>query len=539
MVPKLLQNALLPFGGIFASFLIVAGYFGWQYFLNPDKGLLSEEIRSSRIAVLPFENKTNDPDLDMLGDMAADWITEGLMNLEDTKVVSFRNIKVNISFASEGNFTSFAKATGSEKIIRGNFYLDGDQIIFQSRIVDAESGVLEKAMPQISGNIEQKTVIVKNLQQRILGYFAIKTDPYFDFLKDDPPNFEAYKMMVKGYEYFNADYEKTIVYDNKAIEIDSNFIAPYLSILIAYNNAGRYWKVDSVAQVFKQRKLHLTPLDQLVYDKTLTKDPNVKIAISKKIFEIDPKNRLYNYDAANYSIIYNDPEESVRICQNVDLDLMRVEFHSQSLWFHVYAIALTRLNRFEEALDVLNRLPEKFEDFYYKTMVFALQGKEDSIQQMAQRLEKKKTSKDISWFYNRAALIYGVLDDKPRQKEWAGKALNYLKQQPEAIVSNNFNLARAYYLSEQYDQALSYYFELSRDAEYGSLYDDKGLWNYLSRIGCIYARTGKKEKAMEMIEQLKTVPDPYPEGRYSYGIARIYAQLNEKEKAMEICAAIL
>ena len=36
-----------------------------------------------------------------------------------------------------------------------------------------------------------------------------------------------------------------------------------------------------------------------------------------------------------------------------------------------------------------------------------------------------------------------------------------------------------------------------------------------------------------MIEQLKTIPDPYPEGRYSYGIARIYAQLNEKEKAME------
>ena len=131
------------------------------------------------------------------------------------------------------------------------------------------------------------------------------------------------------------------------------------------------------------------------------------------------------------------------------------------------------------------------------------------------------------------ALIYGVLEDKSNQKEWANKALQYLNTQPEFVTPNNFNLARAYYLAEQNDEALSFYFELSREAEYGNPYDDQGLWNYLSRIGCIYAKKGEKEKALEMIEQLKVVPDPGPKGRYSYAIARIYAQLGDKEKAME------
>ena len=35
---------------------------------------ITAEIRNERIAVLPFKNNTNDADLDILGDMSADWI---------------------------------------------------------------------------------------------------------------------------------------------------------------------------------------------------------------------------------------------------------------------------------------------------------------------------------------------------------------------------------------------------------------------------------------------------------------------------------
>lgn len=55
---------------IIGVLLLAATWFVWSQRKNDAQ--LSQEIRESRIAILPFENKTNDPELDMLGDMAAD-----------------------------------------------------------------------------------------------------------------------------------------------------------------------------------------------------------------------------------------------------------------------------------------------------------------------------------------------------------------------------------------------------------------------------------------------------------------------------------
>ena len=60
------------------------------------------------IAILPYENNTNESDLDVLGDMAADWIIRGLMNFDDVKVVSFGTVQDHLELASGGNLSSFA-----------------------------------------------------------------------------------------------------------------------------------------------------------------------------------------------------------------------------------------------------------------------------------------------------------------------------------------------------------------------------------------------------------------------------------------------
>ena len=377
--------------GVIAMLLIIVSYFSWQYLLNPNKDLLSESIRSSRIAVLPFENKTNDPELDVLGDMAADWITEGLTNFEDLKVVSFENIKINIKYADAGDNTSFVKATGAEKIIRGNFYLEGDQIIFQSRIVDANSGVLEKALPQISGDKNNKTSIVKNLQQRILGYFATKSNSNFTSIyKDDPPQLEAYKLSVDAIKLMGADNENVIELCNKAIEIDSSFGMAYIIIMITYSNKGNYVKRDSIAGLVEKKNIPLSVIEQLFFDYHLADDPKEKTAINKKIFEKDSKNIYFNFQAANYAIIRNDPEETVRMCQYIDPALVEVESFNRAYWFVVYGQALIRLNRLDEAMDILNYLPIEYEDFWHKPMIFAQRSQEDSIQLLALKLGKSK-----------------------------------------------------------------------------------------------------------------------------------------------------
>jgi len=116
------------------------------------------DLGDSRIAILPYKNNTNDMDLDVLGDMAADWIIQGLMNVDDIKVVSFETVKDHAQLVSIGKLGTFAERTGAEKIIKGSYYLQGDDLIFQSQLIDARSGEIELVLPTISGtkaNVEE------------------------------------------------------------------------------------------------------------------------------------------------------------------------------------------------------------------------------------------------------------------------------------------------------------------------------------------------------------------------------------------------
>ena len=52
-------------------------------------------MRKERIAVIPFENNTGDAELDNLGVVAADWINQGFMDMQEAEVVSNFTIRTH------------------------------------------------------------------------------------------------------------------------------------------------------------------------------------------------------------------------------------------------------------------------------------------------------------------------------------------------------------------------------------------------------------------------------------------------------------
>jgi hypothetical protein len=76
---------ILPF-----PLLMDAGAY-WLY--SSSNNQIAESMQSARITVLPYDNKTNDTDLDVLAQMASDWIIQGMMNYDELKVVSYQTIK--------------------------------------------------------------------------------------------------------------------------------------------------------------------------------------------------------------------------------------------------------------------------------------------------------------------------------------------------------------------------------------------------------------------------------------------------------------
>lgn len=199
----------------------------WQVFFSGSK--MEKAILTERIAVLPFENKTHDPNIEVLGEMAADWINQGLMSIGEAEVVSPFTVRthksaIGIMENDPQNRPSFAKLTGAKNLITGKYYKDQDNIIFKLELVDALAGKLRFSFKDIKGKAENKEALITQLREQVTGYWAARD--LVDDKKITPPKLEAYELyltklkeVVIGKEY------------REMLAIDSTFYLARLNLL--------------------------------------------------------------------------------------------------------------------------------------------------------------------------------------------------------------------------------------------------------------------------------------------------------------------
>lgn len=148
-----------------ALLMIVLG--GWYGVLSPaDRatlGVLARrkpvELRVNRIVVAPFRNETGDAALAALGPLAADVLTSGLSSLPDLEVVDARTAAASGEVARQiprlfrrgSDELALADEVGAGVVIDGSYYRDGDSVRVRSRVLDAASGAIRKALPEDDG----------------------------------------------------------------------------------------------------------------------------------------------------------------------------------------------------------------------------------------------------------------------------------------------------------------------------------------------------------------------------------------------------
>ena len=128
---------------------------------------LSEETRDGVLAVMPFENQTNDPNLESISLMLMDWISQGLLETGETRVIKedpntlISHLKENPSYTPPG----------SEVLIRGRYYkLGAEKLSMVAEIVDAKSNLVLYSPEPFIGSIEEPMQLIDNVKQQILGY---------------------------------------------------------------------------------------------------------------------------------------------------------------------------------------------------------------------------------------------------------------------------------------------------------------------------------------------------------------------------------
>jgi tetratricopeptide (TPR) repeat protein len=215
-----------------------------------------EKLRSSgkriSVAVMPFQNMTNDKAWNVWQDGIQNEIIASLTNSEELKVRQIESISSLIQSKGLTNYASITPSVGSsisQKLdanvfIYGSIKQVGTTVRVNAQLIDTKTEVALKSF-QIDGTSEKILHITDSLSMMIKNFLVISklekevTPETRHLAATSSP--EAYRYFISGSNAFmKRDYPTAVQLFSQAIAIDSNFTFAALSLSIANGNQGLY-----------------------------------------------------------------------------------------------------------------------------------------------------------------------------------------------------------------------------------------------------------------------------------------------------------
>lgn len=345
--------------GVAAGFivlLLVLGGFGYWY-LNGRAP--SASINS--IAVLPFQNRSDDADTDYLSDGLAESLIFRLSQLPGLKVSPTSSV---IRYkGTDRDVARIAKELGVDSVMTGRLVKRGDSLNITVELVDARDNKslwgeqYERKMSDLMATQREiAATIVQKLELKLSGSETKGiTKQYTD-------SNEAYQLYLKARYHFakrtKDDILKSIDYNQQAIKLDPNFARAYVAIAEAYSSATSFPYMSPAES---------TPKAKDAVEKALELDPDLPEAHTvagmiaatydwdypkaerefKRALELDPNIALTHF---RYAWVYLSPlgrhdEAVVEMKKAMELEPLSIIQGAN------YAAVLMYARRYDEALE--------------------------------------------------------------------------------------------------------------------------------------------------------------------------------------------
>ncbi len=300
-------------------------YSAYRYFIAQ-----AESGKIDSIAVLPFENQSQDKELIYLSDGVSENLINQLSRLPQLKVIS-KNSSFKFRDSNE-DLQTIAKQLGVRAIVTGSTAQIGDNLIIKFEVVDtAENKHLSGG--QFNLKAQDILKIENEIPQAIADQLNLKlTDSQSEQIaRNGTNNPEAFRYYLNGLVELNGSQNilgQSLEYFQKAVELDPNFADAHIQI------ASIYWQRANASGNPKQ----LMPKVKEETEKALAIDPNVAnvhvMLAALKEFEFDWQGAEQEYRRA--------------IELNPNLDFAR----------NNYAFFLSVTGRHDEALGELEQFKE-------------------------------------------------------------------------------------------------------------------------------------------------------------------------------------
>ncbi len=217
----------------FAVSLLVISCAGVFIYLRRSK------VGIASIAVLPLENRTNDPDAEYISDGVTESINNSLARLPSLKVTPH-----NVALHYKGKAMDVQKIRdelGVQTVLTGDVRQRGDDLTINVELDDIRNGKQlwgEQYNRKVADLLAVQSDIAREVSQRLRS--QLSPEDQQNLTKGSTDNPDAYRLYLKGKYYTNKltkeGFDTGIDYFNQAVAVDSNYALAYSGLAFNYVN---------------------------------------------------------------------------------------------------------------------------------------------------------------------------------------------------------------------------------------------------------------------------------------------------------------
>jgi len=267
------------------------------------------------IAVLPFDNLSDDPEQGYLADGLTDELIGDLAKIEDIFVISR-----NSAFTYKGKdfkIPEVAKELNVRYVLEGSVQRSGDKIRIRAQLIDGQTDHHVWA-ESYDGVMDDIFELEDKITGKIVSALAIKLSPDEQkrISSKGTDNHFAYEVFLKGRDHYNKmtpdDLIEAVGYFEQAIKFDPNYSRAYAMLGMTYNSAWDF----GFNEFFKKFSITYngSKLKAIHY---------LKLAMRNPTYEAYSFAAQVELDLRNYKKMINYVEKAISIAPNaVDANLL-------------------------------------------------------------------------------------------------------------------------------------------------------------------------------------------------------------------------
>jgi len=503
---------------------------------------------SRRVIVLPYDNETGDPELDPIGRMVAEWITEGLSRTGEVQVVPSLMVleaigRVQTEEERTAGITPVsrtAEASGAGIAVTGAYYLHGEELEVRSEVVDLASGASLGAVEGVRGPRIDPGQVMEPVRDRVMGVLATRLRPGTAWevpASVQPPTFEAFQHYARGFQLWTQGrYMEASERYLRAYRADTTFLRALLLAAGGRGNGGDPAGSDSISRVVQARREELAPYDRYRLDYGLAGlrgDNAAQLRAARAATELVPlgTQRL----ALILALVHNNrPREALASLEEVWEEVLGITPGWYPLWrmhTEIHHLLGNHDRELEIAEEGKEAVPSSLHLLAYQAQALATLR---SIDELSRVLDEILSAPETP-----GANVGTVLADVARELQAHGRtaeatgvverALAWLDGEPQefsATPGARELRGRLLYLGQRWAEA--------GDGFESLVETEPPTSTILGFRGAIAARLGDSIVARDFSRRLEGLEEPYRHGNSTLWRARIEAVLGNREEAMSL-----